>query len=99
MATKTTKKPLTSDQIKDRLFIGVYPCGLVYADRSIEEHGDYAQIAFLSYDTLILDIGRSRSPLLDAIRADAEKIQNRKGEKFQISTSGQYVILGAGIND
>jgi hypothetical protein len=32
----------------DRLFIGVFPCGISYADRKVEEHGDYKRsLSFL----------------------------------------------------
>lgn len=40
----------------DRLFIGWYPGGIVYADRKRERHGDYAPLAFLAYDTLELSV-------------------------------------------
>lgn len=83
-------------QPKDRLFIGVYPGGIVYADRGREEHGDYARLAFLPFDTLKLDIA-SNCPLdlKERIEADASRIQLQRGKQFRISTAGQTVMLGA----
>lgn len=83
------KRPLV-----DRLFVGVYPEGIVYADRSREEHGDYARVAFLPFGTLELEVSAPKSPLLTLVRADAAKIAARRGEKFITSGNGQYIILG-----
>jgi hypothetical protein len=38
-----------------RLFIGVFPCGISYADRHHEEYGDYKALAFLPYESLTLE--------------------------------------------
>ena len=46
----------TEHQCEDRLFIGLFPAGVVYADRKVERHGDYKRLAFLSYDTLKLEV-------------------------------------------
>lgn len=73
----------------ERLFIGVYPTGISYADRSQEEHGDYKSVAFLPYDTLELEVRDPDSPLLAEVRADAAKLKARKGELFAVSTTGQ----------
>jgi hypothetical protein len=80
---------------ENRLFIGRFPCGLVYADRAIEEHGDYKRVGFLSYKTLVFEPGKKANPRLlsEAIR-HANTIQAMRGEKFEISGCGQYVILG-----
>ena len=79
----------------DRLFIGVYCTGIVYADRKIEEHGDYRRVGFLPYDTLVFQPHKvADKGLLDQARRHAATIQAKRGEKFQISTVGQYVILG-----
>lgn len=80
--------------MRDRLFIGIFPTGISYADRATEEHGDYAKVAFLSYESLELEIRRPRSPLLPLIREDAARMQARRGEDFQVSTAGQTVRLG-----
>ena len=79
----------------ERLFIGIYPCGISYADRSREEHGDYKKLAFLPYSTLALDVRPDCPPdLRQTIEADAATIIARKGEPYQVSTCGQTVILG-----
>lgn len=81
----------------ERIFMGVYPCGIVYADRQREEHGDYKKLAFLSYSTLELDIQPDcPEELIEEIKADAKTIQDRKGEKFRTAQTGEsaYVILG-----
>ena len=78
----------------DRLFIGVYPGGIVYSDRGREQHGDYARLAFLPYDTLELQWEPGSAAFADVIRASAAKIQARRGEAYPISASGQTVRLG-----
>jgi hypothetical protein len=79
----------------DRLFIGVFPCGISYADRKVEEHGDYKRLAFLSYSRLELEWFKGcPESLRGQIIADAAKIQARRGEDFQISTVGQTIRLG-----
>lgn len=77
------------------LFVGIYPAGIVYADRRKEEHGDYKCIAFLSFDTLELTIYDKKSDLLPAIRTDAALLQARRGEEYRVSTCGQTVLLGS----
>jgi hypothetical protein len=83
----------------DRLFIGCYPTGIVYADRTQEKHGDYKRVAFLSYETLHL-IWRDTNIPLDlraAIVAHALTIQARRGQQFETSSCGQTVTLGQGV--
>ena len=79
----------------DRLFIGVFPCGISYADRQSEVNGAYKKVAFLPYATLALEF-RAACPeeLRDEIVADAARIQAKRGQWFQISASGQGIILG-----
>lgn len=80
-----------------RLFSGVYPCGIVYADRTREKGGDYARLGFLDYATLTLTLEKDcPADLATLIREDASKLQARAGEAFEISTSGQTVRLGGG---
>ncbi len=83
--------------IQDRLFVGVYPCGIVYADRAREEGGEYKRIAFLDYKTLYLRIScMCREPdLVSAIADHASTIISRRGERFETSACGQSVVLGA----
>lgn len=94
---------------KDALFVGVYPTGLVYADKRREKDGDYKRCAYLNYRTLVLDIAADCSAdLLDAIKADAAKVQARRGEPYALSTCGEEnrrkgdlsgcIILGDAMN-
>jgi hypothetical protein len=87
--------PAYSSPASDRLFIGVYPAGLVYADRHREEHGDYRRVAFLPYKSLVLEPakGANRELLGQAID-HAQTIIARRGERFQVSSCGQCVVLG-----
>ena len=50
-----TPTPITVNP-EQRLVIGNYPEGIVYADHFVEEHGDYKRLAFLSYRTLTLEL-------------------------------------------
>ncbi len=80
----------------DRLFAGVFSTGISYADRECEEHGDYKRLAFLDFARLQLVIEKDcPEDLADRIQEDAGKIIQRRGERYQISTSGQSVILGS----
>lgn len=77
-----------------RLFVGVMPCGLTYCDRAREKDGDYLKVAFLPYETLVLQVFVPRSPLLPAIEQDARAMKAREGEEFEVSACGQTVRLG-----
>lgn len=79
----------------NRLFSGVYPCGIVYADKQREKGGDYARCAFLPFSSLVLQIERDcPKELRDQIIKDAAAIQARKGQQFSVSSCGQSVVLG-----
>jgi hypothetical protein len=80
-----------------RIFVGVYPTGIFYADRQCQRSGDYARLAFLSFDTLELTLEPDCWPeeLRKQIIDHAALIQARKGERFQVSTAGQTVLLGS----
>lgn len=79
----------------ERLFIGNFPAGIVYADRSREVAGDYAKCAFLPYDSLELEVDRACPPeLRELIERHAASMQEQRGEDYQVSTSGQTVRLG-----
>lgn len=81
--------------MNESIFAGVYPAGIVYADRKREEHGDYKRLAFLPFGSLILEIAHDcPANLWVEIEADAAKIIARRGEEYQISTCGQTVLLG-----
>ena len=75
----------------DRLFVGVFPAGLVYADR----RRNYETVAFLSYATLQL---HWRAEVDDELKAEIERsaarLQARRGEQFEVSATGQTVMLG-----
>jgi hypothetical protein len=78
-----------------RVFSGIYPCGVVYADRMVQQAGDYKRLAFLPYRSLELEIERDCPPdLAEEIRLAAAPIQERRGGEFQISACGQTVVLG-----
>ena len=78
---------------EQRLFIGKYPCGLVYADRDKEVQGDYKRIAFLSYSKLELEIDDKRSPLLAEVKAHAATVQAKRGQEYSIA-GNMSIILG-----
>lgn len=79
----------------NRLFIGVFSTGISYADRHREEQGDYAKLAFLPYDTLQLEVYACPVELQARIQSHAATIQARRGQQFQVSSSGQTVMLGS----
>jgi hypothetical protein len=84
-----------SQLMEDRLFIGVYPTGIVYADRTREVRGDYARLAYLPFSSLELEImPNCPQGLRDQIIADAAAIQARRGEQYRISAAGQTITLG-----
>lgn len=92
--TRSTQAAYTSPAL-DRLFIGVFPAGLVYADRHNEEHGDYKRVAFLPYRSLVLEPAKGANrQLLKQAAKHAAIITARRGERFQVSSTGQYVVLG-----
>ena len=81
---------------KNRLFIGIYPCGIVYADKGREVSGDYARLAFLPYRELVVgfepDCPAAFKPLIEA---DAARMQARRGERFELDVCGSSsAVLG-----
>lgn len=82
--------------MRDPLFIGCFPAGFVYADRTRERDGDYVRLAFLPYDTLVLELQPDCPPALaDRIRQDAAIMQAKAGEHYRVSTTGATVLLGS----
>jgi uncharacterized protein YjhX (UPF0386 family) len=82
-------------QEADPLFIGLFPAGVSYANRNVEENGDHKRLAFLPYDTLALEVQKDCPlELRHRIFEDAKTIQARHGKPFRISTCGQTVIFG-----
>lgn len=87
------QEPLT---IPENLFVGAYPTGWVYADKKVAKNHDYKTVAFLPFDTLELDLYKDcPADLAKYIKQDARALQMRIGEEFQITTSGQTILLGS----
>jgi len=79
----------------ERIFIGVQPCGIVYADRQAVVDGDYAGLAFLPYRTLELRFEPTCPETLKTeIRDHAQSIICQRGQQFEVSSCGQTVLLG-----
>lgn len=80
------------------IFAGCFPTGIVYANRRVEEHGDYKRLAFLSFASLELSIEKDcPAELRDHILADAASVQAKRGETYKVSSCGQTVLLGSAI--
>lgn len=87
--------PPVTDPEPGRLFVGLFPCGVAFADRKRERHGDYLKLAFLPYRTCVLEWEPGvwvPAELRGQIMAHAAKY--KPGEVLQVSTAGQTVILG-----
>lgn len=84
--------------MKQRIFIGTYPAGIVFADTQREKKGDYARLAFLPFDTLKLEL-QDDCPidLEQEIRRAASAIQCQVGQQYPTSATGQTVMLGAKV--
>ena len=82
--------------VNDRLFIGIFPGGIVYADRERDEHGDYKRLAFLPYDTLALKLQPDCSTeFRPSIEEHAATIRDRRGQRFDLDACGSCsVVLG-----
>lgn len=95
---KAAKVALRAGPLEARLFKGSYPCAIVYADRAVERDGDYRLLAMLPYDTLEMiyekDCPDMWRPLLEA---EAAAMQARVGEKYVMSSCGQWITLGRRI--
>lgn len=86
--------------MNERIFIGVFPTGISYADRKVERHGDYKKLAFLYFDDLSLTVYKDTPrAMAEWIRADAAKIQARRGEQYETSWTGQTITLGYAVKD
>ena len=93
-----TFKILTEAEVaeaNDRLFIGVFPCGLAYADRKVQEGGEYKKLGFLSYGTLKLELKPDCPPAMARLILDnARRMQKQAGQLFNTSATGNPVLLG-----
>lgn len=80
-----------------RLVAGVFPTGIGYADRKTEQDGDYRKLAFLPFSSLVLEWKAEKMAvgLRELIEQDAKAVIARRGENYQTSTTGQFVVLGA----
>jgi len=77
------------------LFRGVFPTGISYADRCHEVNGDYKKLAFLPFSTLELRFEKNcPEEFKSLITTHAAEIQAKRGEEYQVSESGQTVLLG-----
>jgi len=80
---------------EDPIFLCIMPTGWWWSDRTREEHGDYAKLAFLSFSKLELEIyDRCPDEWRDRIETKAAEFQAMKGQDYQISTAGQTIRLG-----
>jgi hypothetical protein len=52
--TKVFRRALKTAPLEERLFVGGYPAGLVFADRAVERNSDYRLLGMLTYETLVL---------------------------------------------
>ena len=78
-----------------RVFCCVMPTGISWSDRKRLVDGDYKRLAFLSFNTLELKVEPDcPMQLQPVIYAGAAGIQAQRGQPFQVSASGQTVILG-----
>ncbi len=78
-----------------RLFIGVFPTGILYADRHHYHRGQYRRLAFLPFKTLTLEWDRLvDADLFQEITLHAAEIVSRRGKSYLVSGSGQTVTLG-----
>jgi hypothetical protein len=95
--TQESQTLADAEKARNRLFAGVFPCGIVYADKGRAVAGDYARLAFLPYRELEVQFERDCPAAFRAvITADAAKVIARRGEQFEVSTCGQTVTLGKG---
>jgi hypothetical protein len=95
---------MTKNITSKDLFIGSYSGGIVYADRTREEHGDYKRLAFLPWHTLKLEIYipangdsktyRERVQWVKLITDHARTIQEKAGQLYVVTACGQTVRLG-----
>ena len=84
--------------MKQRIFIGVFPAGISYADTQREVRGDYARLAFLPYDTLKLQVEDScPGDLEQEIRTHARTVQCQVGQHYRTSETGSEVLLGSKV--
>lgn len=80
--------------MNDRLFVGCYPTGWVFADKRREVQNDYARCGYQSYKTLDLKLEPDCPPDLRVeIEAIAERHRARRGQRYSVA-GNLSVILG-----
>lgn len=94
-ARALARDPLAKAEPDPRLFIGVFPEALVYADRSREVAGDYVRLACLPYRSLRVEF-EPDCPVDLRMEILAHASQYRVGQVLEVSSSGQTVRLGGG---
>lgn len=88
------KKGARPIDVKGRLFIGVFPTGIGYADTGREEHGDYKKLAFLPFSSLTLQFYPGAAAFKSAIQRHAKTIQAKRGQDYAVDSVGHTVLLG-----
>jgi len=89
------RRTLREGDIKARIFVGVYPEGLMFADKLVELHGDYRHLGFLSYRTLKLTVYKEcPGYLIPVVVEMAQPYIDKRGERFETDGAGHSVILG-----
>lgn len=78
---------------EQRIFVAVGATSLNYADRAVEENGDYRTLARLGYRLMDLRVHPQCPPhLYKWIMKDVERY--RRGELFQVSACNQTIMWG-----
>jgi hypothetical protein len=96
----------TEGTAQERLFIGITPTGIKYADREVEDQGDYKVVAFLPFDTLKAELRTqdkayiaSLPPAFKArVNEDVKAMRAKAGQEFAIDASGHTVRLGTKLD-
>lgn len=97
---RAERQALRRAPVKDRLFIYGCMTGICYCDRSRERAGDWIRLAILFEDNLQLVLeGDCPDEFKPLIEADAKSYQDRRGQLYEVSTSGQTVTLGYALKD
>lgn len=82
----------------ERIFCGIRPTGILWADRKRLVGSDYATLAFLPFDTLELKLEADCPKALIAdIRSDAAVVQAKRGTFYRVSSTGKTVMLGGKV--
>ena len=91
---RTKAKPAkTTVPWSDRLFVGVYPTGLIYCDCGRTVNGDYPRLAILFYADLRLQFEQGVSARWQT-RIKAHASQYHAGDIMPVSTCGQTITWG-----